>query len=536
MKRNEVKTEHLLRLPAGSEKEMEEALRRVYDRLRSNETPAGDSDVTGGLFDLSCSLNIRWKPVAIIAAAVLLVVVVLGLGIQWRRRIGTFLTTDGASHQVYQATMFGQKAGVLTLRDGSRVEIRQGSRVSLERMADGVNIRLDEGSIIVNAVKQHRGHLYVQTKDMTVSVVGTVFVVRAEKAGSRVAVVQGEVAVLEGAAERQLHPGEHLVTYVSKELPSVREEVSWSPHAEEHLALFQQTTTLRSTPVPEWQEAAGGKMSFEVASVRPSESRDLGLFPLSHEDTYKQTGGYFRASFPLTYYIAFAYKLTPERRDAWLAQLPKWTKVDYFAIEARAPIAKPTKDQMRLMVQSLLADRFRLAVHYEPQDVPVFALELVTPGKLGPQIQPHSQGPPCPTKGESEVFASIYDANVWPIDCGSVTLSPPGRPAPPVVKKASANNILFAGRDVSLESFFSDYMGRPIVNETGLTGTFDFRLEYAPEFDSIWLKATPTAPTGEPQGPDYLEALKEQLGMKLESTKAWIPVLEVDHVEKPSEN
>jgi RNA polymerase sigma factor (sigma-70 family) len=70
---------------------------------------------------------------------------------------------------------------------GSRVEIREMSELSLDHASDGLRIRLSKGSIIVNAAKQRNGHLYVQTKDMTVSVVGTVFVVNAEEAGSRVA-------------------------------------------------------------------------------------------------------------------------------------------------------------------------------------------------------------------------------------------------------------------------------------------------------------------------------------------------------------
>jgi uncharacterized protein (TIGR03435 family) len=537
MKRNEIKIEDALQLPSGSEKEMEQALSRIYDRLRSNTSLHSDQNSTEAVLHSSAAPKARWKRIAVVAAAAL-VIVAVGIRIQKERRLGMLTTADGVSHQIFQRTTFGQDGGVLTLRDGSRVEIRAGSHVLLERAPDGVRVLLNEGSIIVNAVKQRQGHLYVQTRDMTVSVVGTVFVVKAEKAGSRVAVVQGEVKVREGDTEKDLRPGEHIATLASLELPSVREEVAWSPHAEEHVSLLQQATASHSAPVPEWQIAAGGQMSFEVVSVRPSDGRDLGLFPLSNDNTYRQTGGYFRASFPLTYYIAFAYKLSPERRESWLSQMPKWAKTDNFAIEARAPLVTPTKDQMRLMVQSLLAERFKLAIRYEPQEVPVFALKLLTAGRLGPQIRPHREGPPCPMKrDESELFPAEYDRTVWPFSCGAVTLSPPGWPGSPAERKASAHNLLFAGRDISLELFFTDYMERPIVNDTGLTGNFDIRMEYAPEPGSIWLRAGPNAQTTEFQGgPTYLEALKDQLGMKLEATKARIPVLVVDHVQKPSEN
>jgi hypothetical protein len=68
-------------------------------------------------------------------------------------------------------------------------------------------------------------------------------------------------------------------------------------------------------------------------------------------------------------------------------------------IDAKAD-GNPTKDQMRLMMQSLLADRFKLRAHFETKQVPVLALTLVKPGKLGPKLLPHSEGPPCPDTSE----------------------------------------------------------------------------------------------------------------------------------------
>src|SRR5262245_43809709 len=116
----------------------------------------------------------------------------------------------------------------------------------------------------------------------------------------------------------------------------------------------------QTSATPAWQQAAGGKMSFEVASVRPSENRDFDAFPLSSDNAFKPTGGLFKASFPLRVYIEFAYKLfvTPEQREDWLSRAPKWVATDNYAIQAKAPIDNPTKDQFRLMFQSLLAERF----------------------------------------------------------------------------------------------------------------------------------------------------------------------------------
>src|SRR5579884_1780205 len=88
-------------------------------------------------------------------------------------------------------------------------------------------------------------------------------------------------------------------------------------------------------------------------------------------------------------------KPSPEQMRAMTAHLPKWVTADGFDIEARAPNSNVTKDQMRLMMQSFLAERFRLAAHFETPTLPVLALILAKPGKPGPNLLPHDKGPPC---------------------------------------------------------------------------------------------------------------------------------------------
>jgi uncharacterized protein (TIGR03435 family) len=90
-------------------------------------------------------------------------------------------------------------------------------------------------------------------------------------------------------------------------------------------------------------------------------------------------------SLPLWAYISFAYKLRPnqEERRAAVAQFPKGlSDMEFFEIEARAE-GNPTKDQMRLMMQSLLADRFKLAIHFETREVPRIRLDTQSPSNLG---------------------------------------------------------------------------------------------------------------------------------------------------------
>jgi uncharacterized protein (TIGR03435 family) len=286
-----------------------------------------------------------------------------------------------------------------------------------------------------------------------------------------------------------------------------------------------QITSAAQTSVPQWVIAAGGKMAFEVASIRPTDSFSPPSFPMSPDNAYRPNGGLLTATFPLITYITFAYRLslTSDQRQALLSALPKWVGTDRYAIQARAA-GTPTKDQMRLMMQSLLAERFKLAVHFEKQQVPVFALILIRPGKLGPQLRPHANGPPCDDSPKPPV-ASIRTP-VFPCEAFSAEMTPDK-----TVLGGSRNNTmeLIAASLPSMHNF-----DRPVIDQTGLAGTFDFTIEWTPE------AGDPFAPQGATaadfQGTTFLEALKDQLGLKLESARAAIDVLVVDHVERPTEN
>jgi uncharacterized protein (TIGR03435 family) len=282
--------------------------------------------------------------------------------------------------------------------------------------------------------------------------------------------------------------------------------------------------TAQSQDVPQWQIAAGGKMAFEVASIKQSKPGTFRPpnFPLDVGDAYASVGGRFSADFALPSYIRFAYKLslTQDQMQSLLAGLPKWVATDNFDIEARAE-GNPTKDQMRLMMQSLLADRFKLAIHFETREMPVLALTVVKPGKLGPNLRPHADGPPCDASsvGGSDVFPSRCEVYAMTVKQNRTRMS-------------GSRNTTMALLATAIPSFGS--IGRPVVDQTGLTGKFDFTLEWTPELTS----APPPNPDVPPdtQGPTFLEALREQLGLKLDSTRAPLQILVVDHVERPTEN
>jgi len=257
---------------------------------------------------------------------------------------------------------------------------------------------------------------------------------------------------------------------------------------------------------------ATAQMAFDVASVRPNKTGDAPYsnFPLGPGDVYGASGGFFKATgLPLITYLGFAYKITGEQRKYLLPQLPSWATTDRFDIEARAP-GNPTKDQMRLMMRALLADRFKLAVHNETREIPVFALVPVRPGKSGPELRPHPDQSSCPPVADG-------------IQCGGLFVLPPREPGRQRV----------GARNVSLELIartLTDMgnLGRPVLDRTGLTGTFDFSLEWTPD--------SGVNPAPDTSGPPFQEALKEQCGLKLESQKGPFELMIVDRLEQPSEN
>jgi uncharacterized protein (TIGR03435 family) len=295
--------------------------------------------------------------------------------------------------------------------------------------------------------------------------------------------------------------------------------------------LLAQTAPAQTPPPPAWQTAAGTKQTFDVASVRPSPpgSRPRGAI-LNPFDETPPTGGLFSANGPLIAYIAFAYKLRDiTQMMALNGKLPEWAQAaNTYDIEARADGA-PTQDQVRLMVQSLLAERFKLAVHYETKQLPVFALALDKPGKLGPQFVPHPAEQPCLNKPEKA--APLAPNTAPPIYCG--------------IDEWQVNGLLHVRMiDVTMEQatgllggmggILGDLGPRSAIDQTGLTGHYDLNLEFVMQKAGD-PSASPDSDSGA-SGPSITTALKNQLGLKLIKQTGPVNVFVLDHIEKPSEN
>jgi uncharacterized protein (TIGR03435 family) len=283
----------------------------------------------------------------------------------------------------------------------------------------------------------------------------------------------------------------------------------------------------QSPTVPQWQVDAGGKMAFDVASVKQNKSGSPphADFSLDNGNSYAANGGLFSVTgFPVAAYIAFAYKLTPGQRQFLQPSLPKWAATERFDIRARAADSNPSKDQVRLMVQSLLADRFKLTVHFETRQLPVFALVLAKSGKLGPQLQPHSDDAPCSTLTPPPPTPGSARPSGLPPVCGVFW------------GDVIAGRMQFRARSVSMR-YVADSLSalgrldRPIVDQTGLSGTFDLTVD-APDVPPPPGKSIEP----DPSAPTFLEDLQEQLGLKLQPQTGAVDVLAIDHVEEPSPN
>jgi hypothetical protein len=227
-------------------------------------------------------LNGRW----LLAGAAAVSAILVAAALLWNSAGPSrpFATVEAAGDSMYRN---GEKVGagrtvqsgpaegmIIALEDGTRVEIRSVSELLWESAADGVRIRLNSGSVIVNAVSQRSGHLYVETRHVVASVVGTVFHVHAEQGGTRVDVIEGEVRVQQGQTSKTLAPGDHISTDSLLESQSIAAEIAWSRHAGAHLALLEQS-------VPVWAAPTVGANQEPRRGVSPIRVEPIVVAPIN---------------------------------------------------------------------------------------------------------------------------------------------------------------------------------------------------------------------------------------------------------------
>jgi len=258
-----------------------------------------------------------------------------------------------------------------------------------------------------------------------------------------------------------------------------------------------------------------GTLTFEVASIKPSDPRAGGLMP----PPSPLTGSEWRVSnITVKDLVMAAYNV----RDFQVSGGPAWISTARYEIAAKAPRAANAdplpsdsrqwtddqrqilQEQQRLRIQALLASRFHLEMHRESKDEPLYALVV---GKNGSKLRKTTEGSP--------------DAGRMRIGRGVLT----GRGVPLQV----------------LTDLLSIQLGRPVRDQTGLKGKYDIDLEWTPDpaLGTGPLNRPPpgvSVPPANPDGPSLFAAVEEQLGLRLESQKGPVETIVIDRVEKPSEN
>src|SRR5215467_10492909 len=275
--------------------------------------------------------------------------------------------------------------------------------------------------------------------------------------------------------------------------------------------------------------AASDQLSFEAASVKANNTG--GPFMLVF-----QPGGRFRATnVTLKMLIGAAYGTPQPLPDFQLVGGPKWMETDRFDVVAKAsgdppPGPNGPPPQMFLMIRSMLSDRFHLKVHYETREMPIYALVLArSDGKLGPKMT-------ASTTDCAALMASMRARG------GPPALPAPGERPPCGARMFPGNVSAGAMTMTQIVNGLARMPGlnRTVVDRTGLTGAYDFDLTFTPDqMPQARGDAPPGAPplpAIDPNGPSLFTALQEQLGLKLEPTRAPVNVLVIDNAEPPTDD
>jgi uncharacterized protein (TIGR03435 family) len=280
-------------------------------------------------------------------------------------------------------------------------------------------------------------------------------------------------------------------------------------------------------------------LTFDVASIKPAAPQQPGRMMMGTRGGpgTPDPGQVSFMNMPLSRIIMNAYDV-----KSFQVTGPSWLDSDRFDITAKIPEGA-TKEQFHVMLQNLLAERFKLVVHKEKKEVPIYALTVA--------------------RGGLKIKESPKDV---PAEGGDAGSPPPPPPGPPVMGRdgmprmapGRRGEIIAFGPNgfrmqgahetmATLADVLSNQLGRPVVDMTGLTAEYDYTLNFSPE-GLPGMRGMPM-PMGPPPGaapegghdaetgPSIFTALQEQLGLKLDSRKGPVDLIVVDSVEKtPTEN
>jgi len=246
------------------------------------------------------------------------------------------------------------------------------------------------------------------------------------------------------------------------------------------------------------QRPAGGEgavPSFDVATIKPAPPDTKAGRYITMQGTNRFMAKYYT----LKLLIAAAYNVSPKV----ISGGPAWAEGDHFDIVALTPgETRPSQPEQMAMLRTLLTDRFKLSFHREEREFSIYALEVA---KTGPKLKESAAAASDP----AQLISTVY-----------------------------SDHLHLPARNATMGDFASllqrALLDRPVVDRTGLTGKYDFDLDWAPD-ESQFGGEVPVAPA-DAQAPPFFKAIEEQLGLHLEATRGTVDALVIDRAEPPGAN
>ena len=248
------------------------------------------------------------------------------------------------------------------------------------------------------------------------------------------------------------------------------------------------TAVVCAAPIGSAQDPA-----FEVAAIKPTSPDDRSGRFLTMQGAHQ----FVVRGYTLKFMVAAAYDL-PTRV---IAGGPPWADSDRYDVVASTPgDRRPTLDQQMAMLRTMLAERFKLAVHRESRELPVYVL---TVAKRGAKLD----------------TSTAVDQQ------------------PVLVNRLFPTHVQLPARNATMPQFASmlqrSVLDRPVLDQTGLAGRYDFDVEWTPD-DTQFDGRLPASLTTSGEKPDLFAALEAQIGLKLESSRGEVDIIVIDHVDRPS--
>lgn len=241
--------------------------------------------------------------------------------------------------------------------------------------------------------------------------------------------------------------------------------------------------------------AQDGRLSFEVATIKPTAPDAKAGRYITMQGTNRFVVKYYT----LKLMIAAAYNLSPKV----ISGGPAWAESDHFDVVALTPgSTRPTQPEQMAMLRTLLTERFKLTFHREEKEFSLYALEVA---KGGAKLKESTEAPSDPP----QLISTVYPQRIH-----------------------------LPAKNARMEDFASllqrALLDRPVVDRTGLTGRYDFDLDWAPD-ETQFGGEVPVAPA-DAQEPPFFTAIEQQLGLRLEATRGPVQALVIDHAEPPTAN